>query len=96
MGHALINTIAENDDRGQPIDVTERYAYRRGSQYVNEYARTWPDGTPFEGDAEHPNHLLGSFPTLFPYGKGGFETTRPVKVTYERHIKWALAYHDKP
>ncbi len=94
MGHALMNSI-ENGNNDQQDDVTERYVYRRGSRYVNEYTRTRPDGTPFEGDPEHPNHLLGSFPTLFPYGRGGFETSRPLKVSYERHIKWALTYHDK-
>jgi hypothetical protein len=52
------------------VDVVERYAYRRGSQFVNKYARTRDDGTQYEGDPENPNHLLGCFPTLFPYGKG--------------------------
>jgi hypothetical protein len=93
MGHALMNSIENGND--QRNDITERYAYRRGSRYVNEYPRTRADGTLFEGDPENPNHLLGSFPTLFPYGRGGFETSRPLKVTYERHIKWALNYHNK-
>ena len=95
MGHALMNSIIERDGLDHLIDVTERYAYKRESRLVNEYARTRSDGTPFEGDAENPNHLLGSFPTLFPYGKGGFETERSVKVSYERHIRWAMTYHNK-
>ena len=63
---------------------------------MNEYARVDPlmgqrnDGGP--GDA---NHLLGTFPTLFPYGQGGFEIDRPVMVPYKTHIQWALQYEDK-
>ena len=93
MGHALMNSI-ENDNSNQD-DNTEGYAYRRGSHYVNNYARMQVDGTPFEEDPKNPNHLLDSFPILFPYRRGGFETSQPVKVTYKRHIKWALNYHDK-
>ena len=93
MGHAFINSIADKSNT-QP-DITERYAYQRGGRFVNEYARLLADGTPHEGDPDNPNHLLGCFPSLFPYGRGGFETNRSTKVTYERHIKWALCYHDR-
>jgi hypothetical protein len=95
MGHAFVNSTGPTDNQRGEIDVTERYAYRRGGRYINEYARTLADGTSYEGDPENPNHLLGCFPTLFPYGRGGFETNRPVKVSYEKHIKWALCYHDR-
>lgn len=95
MAHALLNSIISNDQLDVGLDITERYAYRRGSQYINEYARTREDGMQYAGDPGNPNHLLGSFPTLFPYGMGGFEITRPVKVSYERHIRWALRYHDR-
>ena len=95
MGHALINSIAHDGQFNGPADITEGYAYQRGGWYINEYARKKADGTQYEGEPEDPNHLLGSFPTLFPYGKGGFEIDRPVKVSYERHIRWALAYHDR-
>ena len=65
MAHALANC-------SHPIRE-EDYMIRRGSAFVNEYARVDPltgqrnDGGP--GDA---NHLLGTFPTLFPFGLGGF------------------------
>lgn len=93
MGHAFINSIT--DASNSQADFTERYAYQRGSRFVNEYGRTDADGAPYEGDPDNPNHLLGCFPTLFPYGRGGFETNRPVKVVYERHIKWALCSHNR-
>jgi len=74
----------------------EHYSYRRGGKYINEYARTRPDNEHrYEGPTNNPNHLLGCYPTLFPYGKGGFEVERPIDVCYEKHIKWALTYHDK-
>ena len=88
MAHALANC--------SQLLQEEDYMIRRGSAFVNEYARVDPvtgqrnDGGP--GDA---NHLLGTFPTLFPYGQGGFEIDRPVTVPYETHVKWALRYEDK-
>jgi len=89
MANAFWNS-AHSDD---PI---EHYSYRRGSKYINEYARTRPDNQHrYEGPTDNPNHLLGCYPTLFPYGKGGFEVERPIDVCYEKHIKWALTYHDK-
>jgi hypothetical protein len=62
MAHALANC--------SQLIREEDYVIRRGSAFVNEYARVDPltgqmnDGGP--GDA---NHLLGTFPTLFPYGR---------------------------
>ena len=88
MAHALANCTQ--------VIQEEDYMIRRGSAFVNEYARVDPvtgqrnDGGP--GDA---NHLLGTFPTLFPYGLGGFEIERQVNVPYEAHVRWALQYEDK-
>ena len=89
MANALLNS-AHSDD------TTEHYSYCRGSKYINEYPRTRPGTNKrYEGPMEDPNHLLGCYLTLFPYGKGAFEIKRPVNVCYEKHIKWALTYHDK-
>jgi hypothetical protein len=77
-------------------EVPEFYAYRKGNQFVNEYPRR--DNTTGKrtiGTPEDPNHLLGTFPTLFPYGKDAFEVERKQEVSYERHVKWALSYYDK-
>ena len=64
--------------------------------FVNEYARRdTVTGLRNDGGPSDPNHLMGCFPTLFPYGKGGFETERPVEVPYEIHAKWAMLYADK-
>jgi hypothetical protein len=88
MAHALANCAQ--------LIREEDYMIRRGSAFVNEYARVDPltgqrnDGGP--GDA---NHLLGTFPTLFPYGLGGFEIDRRIGVPYEAHVRWALQYEDR-
>ena len=66
MAHTLANSTMEIN--------SEDYSIRRGSAFVNEYARTDPvSGLRNDGGPSNPNHLLGCFPTLFPYGKGGFE-----------------------
>jgi len=69
---------------------------RRGSVFVNEYG--WADAATSmqnNGGPANPNHLLGAFPVLFPYGQGGFEVDRPVDVPYELHTRWALQYCDR-
>lgn len=73
----------------------ERLQVKHGSAFVNEYPRTMPDSLQrFKGTTDNPNHLLGAFPVLFPYGYGGFEVDRVRKVSYEKHVKWALQYAD--
>ncbi|KAJ3561239.1 hypothetical protein NP233_g10314 [Leucocoprinus birnbaumii] len=88
MAHALANTAAELS--GVDLKI------RRGSSFVNKYARIDPvTGERSEGDPSNPNHLLGSFPWLFPYGCGRFEVKREIDVPYETHARWALTYSDK-
>ena len=87
MAHALSNCV----DRNSPDD----FCVRRGSAFVNEYARLDTEGQRTDGGPGTPNHLLGCFPTLFPYGLGGFEVPRIVDVPYETHIRWAIRYADK-
>ena len=90
MAHALANSTENlrinSDD----------YSIKRGSAFINEYARTDPvTGLRTDGGPSNPNHLMGCFPTLFPYGTGGFETERPTCVPYEVHAKWSMLYSDK-
>ncbi len=88
MAHALANSAMGS--------ISDDYSIRRGSAFVNEYARTdAATGLRNDGGPSNPNHLMGSFPTLFPYGMGGFETTRPINVPYETHAKWSMLYADK-
>lgn len=88
MAHALANSTVES--------TFNDYSIRRGSAFVNEYARQDPvSGLRNDGGPSNPNHLLGCFPTLFPYGMGGFETERPIDVPYETHARWSMLYADK-
>ena len=73
----------------------EGWAIKRSSDFVNEYPHLSEDGTRSAGTPDNPNHLLGTFPCLFPYGEGGFEVDRPTTVSYEAHCRWALRYSDK-
>jgi len=87
MAHALSNCVDRN-----PADD---FSVRRGSAFINEYARLDAEGQQTDGGPGTLNHLLGCFPTLFPYGLGGFEVPRTVDVPYETHIRWAIQYADK-
>ena len=87
LAHALANVSG--------ADKETAFAVKRGGTFVNEYPRRNADGSLSEGSVDNPNHLLGSFPCLFPYGQGGFEVPRPTKVTYETHSRWALRYADR-
>ncbi|RDB26251.1 hypothetical protein Hypma_006070 [Hypsizygus marmoreus] len=90
LAHALSNVTSGD------LPHTESFHIRRGSAFVNEYARVdTTTGQCSDGGPSNANHLLGSFPTLFPYGFGGFEVGRPQNVPYETHVRWALEYADK-
>lgn len=88
LAHALAN--ASNDER------TKGFAVKRGSEFVNEYARRDEENGEFtDGGTTNPNHIYGSFPVDFPFAAGGFEVQRTRKVTYEAHARWALQYQDR-
>ncbi|KAF8809982.1 hypothetical protein BYT27DRAFT_7209905 [Phlegmacium glaucopus] len=83
LAHALANCCEGRQE--------EDYMIRRGSAFVNEYARIDPiTGQRNDGGPSDANHLLGSFPTLSPFGQGGFEIEHGVNVPYETHVRWAL------
>ncbi|EAU80832.2 hypothetical protein CC1G_04942 [Coprinopsis cinerea okayama7 len=89
MAHALANAATERAPKGD-------YLIRHGSAFVNEYARKDPvTGQRYDGGPDNPNHLVGCFPWLFPYGRGGFELKKDREVCYEAHARWALQYADK-
>lgn len=63
LAHALLNVSRADKEGG--------WAVKRSSDFVNEYPRRDSQGSLTDGTSENPNHLLGSFPCLFPYGQGG-------------------------
>jgi hypothetical protein len=44
---------------------------------------------------ENHNFFEKAFLCLFPYGEGGIEAARLVKVDFGEHVRWALRYHDR-
>lgn len=89
MAAALRHT-AESLARYERLDV------KHGSKFINEYPRTLDDSKiQTTGTVENPNHLLGAFPVLFPYGFGGFEVDRERPISYAKHAQWALQYADR-
>jgi len=87
LSSALAN-VSEADQR-------KSFAVKRGNEFVNEYARTSLEGERTDGGPSNPNHLLGAFPTLYCYGKGGIEVNRPIAVSYGDHVRRDLQYWDK-
>ncbi|KAF7294856.1 ATP-dependent DNA helicase [Mycena indigotica] len=84
FAHAVENAI--------PANFAQDYGIRKGNAFVNEFARYDENKERFDGGPANPNHLLGAFPILFPYGYGGLEVDRKIKVTYEEHVRWALQH----
>jgi hypothetical protein len=89
--HALANTAGI-----RKLGEVPKYHVRHSTAFVNEYARKDPvTGLKYDGGPDNPSHLLGTFPYLFPYGRGGFETDQNEAVTYKAHAQWAMQYHDR-
>lgn len=87
LAHALMNMSQK--------DKEAAWAVRRSSSFVNEYPRVDASGRKMARSPENPNHLLGSFPCLFPYGEGGLKVERKKSVSYDAHVRWCLRYEDR-
>ena len=93
--HVGDNEVLANAMANITSSVDDEYAVRRGSSFVNEYPRTNESGQRTHGGTDNPNHLLGAYPMLWPYGMGGIETRRAIDVPYNIHARWCLQYSDK-
>ncbi|CEL62289.1 DNA repair and recombination protein pif1, mitochondrial OS=Schizosaccharomyces pombe (strain 972 / ATCC 24843) GN=pif1 PE=1 SV=1 [Rhizoctonia solani AG-1 IB] len=70
---------------------SEMYAIRYG-------APTNTFGQPRHGELADPgrgNYWERAFPMLYPYGIGGIESDRPVKLSFIEHIRWSLLHCDR-
>ena len=79
MAHALANASA--------IEMQDAQLIKRSSEFVNEYGRVNDNDEFTTGGTENPNHMMGTFVILWPYGMGGIETKRPTKVPYDVHVR---------
>src|SRR5882762_9696968 len=70
LSHALTNASSGDLENG--------YLVKRSSSFMNEYGRTNDAGEFTDGGPDNPNHMMGTFVTLWPYGVGGIETRRPI------------------
>ncbi|KAG2107121.1 hypothetical protein BD769DRAFT_1393042 [Suillus cothurnatus] len=86
IAHTMANTATNTQ-----VD----FAVKRGSTHVNKYGRRDQDRNLIVGMSEDANHLLGTFPCLFPYSMGGFEVAQPVQLSYAEHAKWSLRFADR-
>ena len=74
------------------------YAVRHGRDPVSDFPPLSNNKDCQSGSTDpsaEPNFFEKAFPCLFPYGLGGVEAHRPVKVDFRDHIKWALQYFDR-
>ena len=68
------------------------YAVRHGRQPVSDFPpREVRDG---ECLMDQPNFFEKAFPCLYPYGRGGLESRRPIPLDFPEHIRWSLQYSD--
>ncbi|KAG1776521.1 hypothetical protein EV702DRAFT_1198218 [Suillus placidus] len=100
QSHGVLDSNVSEVDDEQILalalaNLSEQYSVQCGNTFVNEYPRRNIDHTLSIGDPDNPNHLLGAFPCLFPYGAGGFEVQRPHQLSYEAHAQWAMRYADR-
>jgi hypothetical protein len=82
LAHALVNASSSELNQAQLI--------RRSSTFVNEYGRRDDNDDLFDGGPDNPNHMMGTFVMLWPYGVGGIETQRSVDVPYDVHVRALL------
>jgi hypothetical protein len=70
---SLVEKAFQNiaEDYQDPVMEEKGYVVWRGGECVNEYARHDEQGCFTDGADDYPNHLLGAYPYLFPYGEGG-------------------------
>ena len=66
-----------------------------GGYVVRHSRRALDDFGESVAQAGGRNPLAAAFPVLFPYGLGGIEASRKVKLSLKDHARWALQYHDR-
>ncbi|THH11046.1 hypothetical protein EW146_g8175 [Bondarzewia mesenterica] len=86
MLYALSNVWHEGQEGG--------YANRHGGRPVQDFGRPRA-GETRTYDPNRENFFEKSFPTLFPYGRGGIEADKETLLSFVNHIRWNLQYHDR-
>ena len=69
--------VAEHDTLSSALvnvskaEQQKSFTVKRGSEFVNKYARKDLEGEQLDGSPDNPNHLLGAFPPCIVMKKGG-------------------------
>ena len=79
MSYVLANLFDTSQEGG--------YAIRHSMSAINDFG----ENATLTGAL---NPLAAAFPILFPYGVGGVEAERPIKVSLRDHSRWALQFYD--
>ena len=79
MSYTLANLFDTSQEGG--------YAIRHSMSAINDFG----ENANLTGAL---NPLAATFPILFPYGIGGIEAERPIKVSLRDHTRWALQFYD--
>jgi hypothetical protein len=74
MTYALCN-LDNSQDRNEG-----GYAVRHSRRPVPDFGQSLP------GQKEHRNPLMAAYPLLWPYGEGGIESDREIKVSFNDHV----------
>lgn len=81
MKYGLMNLLGEGKEGG--------YAVRHSQAAVSDFGRD------LEGQERDMNPLAAAFPTLFPYGRGGFENSRRHFVSFNEQAHWSMQFYDQ-
>ncbi|KAI0085328.1 hypothetical protein BDY19DRAFT_896828, partial [Irpex rosettiformis] len=58
-------------------------------------ARDFHGGGNSQNIGSNENFWEKAYPTLFPYGEGGPERSRPIALSLAEHVRWLMSYHDR-
>jgi len=76
--HALANASSSEMEDSQLI--------RWSSEFVNKYGCRDQHDNLTDSGPDNPNHMMGTFVMLWPYGVGGIEAHQPINVSYDVHV----------
>ncbi|KIJ31242.1 hypothetical protein M422DRAFT_53440 [Sphaerobolus stellatus SS14] len=91
----MVSAMTNTSDRYQELTSQTDAVIHHDGHFISEFPRRDSNGVLIDSGPDDTNHLLGAFPYLFPYGKGGFEMDQNTPVSYTEHIRWALQYANR-
>jgi len=88
--------VYDADNTMMPIRRSLASALRNLKKSVNTPDLVIPCGGEPIPEYSNPSLFPGMFPTLFPYGLGGFDDgTREVAISFQKHVQYLLDIADR-